>query len=837
MNVALDAETLWSPAKASLAVAGAKQLADRKAQAYEFEIPGLIEESFAKIRVGDRTEQLKIIPKLRPEMVLLEAKIDLPDYLNVSGKREPLKLDLRTGTLQIVEGSELALSAQLSSPLAAATVNGESVIVQDDRFACDVDGLPSELEIKWVDTDGLEPKQPFIVDVNVVPDRKPSLFIEAGQVPPRILDDQQIAFQLSGEDDFAVRKVGMEWVLGDNRVIGQRVLGGSDEPMLQLDAVFQATAFDVPPGEVSLRFWVVDDFPGREKSYSEPMVLEVLSHDEHAIWFGDEVNKWRQAAMDIRDRELMLFGRNRELSQVRPQDRDRAWYEALEEQAVEEQLNGRLLAEHTRRGEMLLKQAARNTQVNTDTINSLARAVSDLEQIAKDRMPRVAELLEQASLEASKFAEMSDHESSLAGKQGTGSDASESSEKGSDEETRERLGLAGTTVVDSSGRKVEESSEDNPDESLLGALDDQEELVAKFDEVADEMSELLGRMEGSTLVKRLKAMSRAQDRVASELGRRLDESFGQSGDANREKLAEIRQSVRDVYEKATTAVEDLEAFYDRLKIDHFGSVLVEIKEAKLLDQLADMEEHVVDRPGASIASAEYWADNLDRWADDLIDPGSEETQPGKQSQKSLDPAVILEVLRLLEAEVNLREQTRVAEQGREAMAEDAYRGEAIRLSESQDLIRDRLDQIVAGLEKAPDAQLNFATEIEVLSAASGAMADATQILVKPETGSPATAAETEAIELLLRSKKANPESGGGGGTQAGGGAGGDTDEAAIALLGRGLDELGDRGESETRFATGRGHSAEIPEHWQEGLQRYHQLLETRRSPAKQEGAK
>ena len=51
------------------------------------------------------------------------------------------------------------------------------------------------------------------------------------------------------------------------------------------------------------------------------------------------------------------------------------------------------------------------------------------------------------------------------------------------------------------------------------------------------------------------------------------------------------------------------------------------------------------------------------------------------------------------------------------------------------------------------------------------MDEATEILARPETGSPAIAAETEAIELLLQSKRINPKGGGGGGSNPGGGGG------------------------------------------------------------------
>ena len=76
------------------------------------------------------------------------------------------------------------------------------------------------------------------------------------------------------------------------------------------------------------------------------------------------------------------------------------------------------------------------------------------------------------------------------------------------------------------------------------------------------------------------------------------------------------------------------------------------------------------------------------------------------------------------------------------------------------------------------------------------------ILARPDTGSPAIAAETEAIELLLPSRRINPGGGGGGGSTPGGGGGGTTTDSALALLGTGLNEKEVREDRGVSQATG-----------------------------------
>ena len=55
---------------------------------------------------------------------------------------------------------------------------------------------------------------------------------------------------------------------------------------------------------------------------------------------------------------------------------------------------------------------------------------------------------------------------------------------------------------------------------------------------------------------------------------------------------------------------------------------------------------------------------------------------------------MLEVLQILEAEVNLREDTRVAEQARPAIAKEEHAKQARGLSKTQDQLRERIDKVL-----------------------------------------------------------------------------------------------------------------------------------------------
>lgn len=192
---------------------------------------------------------------------------------------------------------------------------------------------------------------------------------------------------------------------------------------------------------------------------------------------------------------------------------------------------------------------------------------------------------------------------------------------------------------------------------------------------------------------------------------------------------------------------------------------------------------------------------------------------------------MLEVLQVLEAEVNLREDTRVTHQAQPAVAREQYARQADGLSKTQDQLQERIDKVAQRIRDLPDGEAQFGREINLLGAVSRVMADATGILARPETGSPAIAAETEAIKLLLQSKRFNPGGGGGGGANPGGGGGGTTTDSALSLIGRGVNEKEVREAPKAAQATG-DTGATLPEEYRTGLDAYFNRLEKGVAPSK-----
>jgi hypothetical protein len=181
-------------------------------------------------------------------------------------------------------------------------------------------------------------------------------------------------------------------------------------------------------------------------------------------------------------------------------------------------------------------------------------------------------------------------------------------------------------------------------------------------------------------------------------------------------------------------------------------------------------------------------------------------------------------MQILEAEIALREETRVAEQSRPALTAEKYAADDSALSATQTKLRGRIDATVKRIGELPDAESNFGRELRLLQQVSGVMGEAAEILARPDTGPPAIAAESEVIELLLEAKRRNPKSGGGGSTPGGGGAEDAAEQPALALLGSGANEKARPEARDVPQVSGESDRA-LPEEFRAGLDEYFNRLE------------
>jgi hypothetical protein len=899
LTAKLADDSVWLPAQARAQLGDQPSVtAELTDGTYAFEFPPQIDSGSLRLRIGDATLNIEVEPKLRPELTSIVAKVRLPDYLGQPAVQEK---DVRSGAVSLVKGSRVSMTPTANRPLLSAKANDIACKPTGDAFSTAELLIEDtqQVQLQWQDEFGLSAKEPFKVAITAQDDEAPQVACEDLPRGRVVLDTEQLVFHVRAHDDFGVQNVGMRWRgipsdLVDKPAVGDYPLGvgGHDKASLDVQGTFTAKSLGIEPQPIELRIVANDYFPGRKPVATAPYVLYVLNAEQHAIWVTEQLAKWHRQSLEVRDRELQLYDENKRLRDMSPEELDRPeTRRRIERQADAERANSRRLANLTEAGKDLLRQAARNPEIGVGHLDKWAEMLQILADISANRMPSVAELLKAAS-QAPRVAALSKPANNSPA---VGQSRASGGAKGGANNTQKQPAknnavprivdmessqqpkdpLAGsppkngkpstptlrlpTTTLMGNGKPGPKPANQPAPETVEEAIVQQRDLLAEFEKVANELNTVLANLEGSTLVKRLKAASRQQNAIAGRISDRIDESFGAKGlvpvseavDQRRiarnlgyqpedapvlkpatldgkvgEMLTKLARQEDESLEKVSYIMDDMAAYFERRRMVRFKAVLDDMRKQDVLGGLRQLSEDVPREQGMSIAQCEYWSDSMDRWAEDLVDPACSGSCPGCRSKGSLPPSIVLEVLQILEGEINLREETRVAEQAKAAIEAAKRSAEANRLSDSQRVFEGRVSKVVDRIRELPDGDADFAKEIALLRQVSSVMKDAAGILAGPETGPPAIAAETEAIELLLKSKRINPNGGGGGGSNPGGGGSGTTQDSALALLGAGLNQKEVRENQGTQQSVGETGPV-WPEEFRAGLDQYFGRLESR----------
>ena len=718
LELELDPATQREPARADLYLAEGLALeAHLEDGGYAFEVPALGQETTGFLIVGDFREELSIEPVDRPEIREAVARVTLPDYLELA---DPDPRDVRGGNLSVVEESRVSVRATLTRELSEVHWSaGDARHLGAEIETAGVDLSETlETELEWRDIHGLSGPVPFRLGLRTFADAPPTVHIEGLEPESILLLDKAMSFSVRAGDDFGVRQVGLEWRgYGDEDAgpSGEKPLGqgAPDARSLELDASLHPRLEGIGPQRLRLFAYALDALPGRERAYSSPIHVWVMTAEEHMIWVTRALGEWFDEAVEVRDTEHQLLQNNEQL--LARSDAELATAEArreLQNQAAAERANARRLEGLVSTGDRLLAEAARNEEINSNTMDDWAEMMAALDEIAARRMPSVAEHLAQAAEaqrgRGSSLAEASEATSPGSERSRTASegDASEGEANegqpragqpgegpaGEGESSDEPL-LAGNrregqaagdgetppaspfptppSVVDQEssfadadagegesppppegsgspgrltlptttvpGGPAPPPSETPPApaaaeptrEELAQAVAEQRALMEEFQRVAGEINEILANLEGSTFVKRLKALARAEGDVARDLDRDLELAFGRDELADELKPTgdAVRRRQDEAAERAALVRQDLAAYTDRLVAQgrdaaKFQTVQREMGEVGVTREMAAIRDLAgVSRHGEAIAGAENLADELDRWAEILVGPG------------------------------------------------------------------------------------------------------------------------------------------------------------------------------------------------------------------------
>ncbi len=873
----LAKDTAWKPSDGT-AQYGSQPLVKSELNegAYDFTLPPQKEPDALKLSIGDARHQIALQPTMRPELTDMRVHITLPEYLQYS---RDLQQDIRGGATSLVKGSLVHFQATATRDLVAATLDGTPQQINGSTITSERHLVHKSLapELRWTDEYGLEGKQPLVLDLQATDDEPPTLNCAGGAFEHVLLDSEVLTFEITSTDDFGVKSIGMEWegiedpYRNPHPAKDEKLLlnGEPEKTDLASTVTFSAKREGIPPQTLKLRMFAVDYLPDRERVYSPTFVLHVLSPEDHSIWLTRQLSKWFRTATEVYDKERTLHQTNANLRSLPANELDRPENRSLiKKQAAAERANGQRLGAVTRSGQGLIREAMKNDQFNPETLETWAEMLNALDDIAKERMPSITDLLtEAAEGPVAKTAVPSQPpkpgESNSNKSPSVGNNRNPTTGKGGQPKKGQAPAIPKIADVESGFNEVKtpEEEEDKPPspasaaplrlpqttligggpppekkppqapakEKVAEAVEEQQELLDEFARVADELQRILDNLEGSTFVKRLKAASRRQFEVASDMSTGLLNSFGVEvnhvAEGTRKHAANIAEREQGQSDLIWNVQSDLEAYYHRVRDGKFKVVLDEMQEENPVGGLSEVGKTIrSNRSGRAIAGAEYWADNLDRWAEQLVGPAcacNGQCPPGKGD--SLPPAIVLAVMKILEQEIDLREETRASEQARSMLELADHTERSTSLAVTQDEIGDLVVDVVDAIAELENAR-SFGRETALLNRVEVVMREAADLLTEAETGPPTIAAETEAIELLLQAKRINPKGGGGGGSNPGGGGGGDTEQSALALLGDGDEQNSQPVDRTTGQATGVS-GRQFPAEFRAGLDAYFGAIE------------
>ncbi len=629
----------------------------RDGRDYEFEFPGQQDKGVVVFRLGDMRHEMVVEPLQRPSVEEAWATVTPPAYLGLPEKR----MNLFTGSLSAVEGSTLQFGLNMTRPLIASSSYGPIAFTRIDpetgaiqvensgkklpltlkgREALTkvftIDTRDFEIPFTWADTNGLAGEPGFKLRVDAMADAAPNCYLQGINRQHIMLPEETIEFELLAEDDFGIKDNGIEWIGQFTRPTGKTPAnGGFDLPSGQPGqsrftnpVSFSPKAFGIEPQKLMLRGWTTDHLPGRARSYSEPIIIYVLTRDEHAQLLKHRFDRQITELEDLARRELNLLEENQRLERLNGEElQNEENRKRIAEQAQEEAETRRRTEDLAERMEELLKDAVRNGDIDKETMKKMAEALQNMKELAQQEVPDVQQKLDQAG------------------------DPSNTPEK-SESEMKE-------------------------------AVEKQKEVVEKMQETVEKANEANKSFEAGTFVKRLRKASSEQKGITASLVREMTGAHTPRGGKDMLGLTndQVDPAVQTLFNENTRQQsdtgadvrwiqEDLAHFHARTQGPEFKEVLDEMRDADITAELEDVRNKIMQSHSFEAAqNSKQWGDKLEEWAAKLegADDGNGPGGPGgpggpSSNSENEDFEFMLRVMKMIQTQQDLRARTRALEQ-------------------------------------------------------------------------------------------------------------------------------------------------------------------------------
>lgn len=663
------------PAKARASFNGQEWLESDLTEdgSYKFDFPGQQDTGFISLEAGDASIRIKVQPELRPELTNLKAMVDLPEYLQL----EPQQIDIRTGVLTALEGSKITLLGDFSRELSTAQAtlipeektidpaaepdaivpggNLKELIEEDEVIAPSVPKSkplklslkgstlstepfsitdhPASIPLTWTDSYGLAGSATFNLKIQPSEDSAPVSYMQGIERQVVILAEEVLEFEVLCEDDFGLKEIGLAWKgeftapSSEKPAEGSMTLiaGGPSTARLSELAIFSPATYKITPQKLMLSAYAEDYKPGRGRIYSEPIVVYILTRDEHAQLLKNKFDRIIGELEDATRREMNNLDANERLDQQKtPEElQEEDAQRKLTKSQDAEQQNAEKMEDIAKKMEKLFKDASRNGDLDTDTMKKMAEALDSMKELAKEDLPEI----------------------------------------------EKKLGEA----------QNQKSTPEKTEKDLKKAIEKQKEALKKMQETVKKANEANQNFEASTFINRLKRAASEQDGIASAFGSAMrgedKKAESKITGATPDKLDPIHGRLigeLDLQQKRTTGdirwiQEDLGHFHARTQKDIHKELIDDMKDYNIDTMLETLRQEIgKNQSFTSAVRSKQLAEKLREWAKKLEGDkdggggGGEGDGGGSQEEKDFE--FMLKVMRMVQTEQDIRSRTRSLEQ-------------------------------------------------------------------------------------------------------------------------------------------------------------------------------
>jgi hypothetical protein len=729
LSVGLRPEAEWKPSAATAAIDRQEKMkAGVEGSQAVFKFPGQTRPGTLSLRFGDYLKDIAIHPLHRPELKELTARVQLPDYLGHPEHQQRVQ----GSSASFLEGSSVSFEGTISRESGAGSLTSGA-----GRFEATPAGrafrtalvpladLKGDISLRWSDVHGLTPLQPYALKIDATKDAPPGVDIQGlDSQEIAILPGEEVRFTLAANDDFGVKETWVAWTtrrLGaknpEPKPAGKdwvkqlweewksqatapkemseavpelpRIPGGQMIRELAKPLTWSPAATGVPADTiVELTACALDYLPKREPSKSWKLTIFVLSPEKHAERLRERMDQvLRQLDDRIRDEERAIE-ENRAIASDKKELASEKAGEDIKRVEAGERANEEALRALTEQIGELMKEAIRNKDIQSDTLDEWSKIADTLGKKASPEMQQAAQSMAQAG-----------------------------------------------------------QSPDQREAQLDKAMDSQQAALDAMRQAAAKLKTTNENLFARNFYNRLRLAASVEHQISDGLKKLARSTVGLKPEEIAERDKKSFEGVagrQDGNVKDVDAIQnDMTSFLRRMPNERYQSVVSEMEDKRVVTELGELAGFVRQNLGLKSAGrAKAWGDQLNKWAEMLRKEAADQGQGGGEVDPDLMELMIA-LVRVAVAEDNIREQTCELERGKEK--NPAYAADGAKLG----TVQNQLNGSVKEIGENPKFQKFMGDVGPLLDQVSTLMHETAAALNKPDTGADTVATEGIIIELLV----------------------------------------------------------------------------------------